>query len=305
MKNKNKVSKIPVLWLVLIVALFAFSTTACFGQSGGGRIVNNASALKEYLDSLPANSPDKPIKVTINANIPSFSDINRVIKSANKYVSLDLSGSPLTTIPYQAFAECTPLAGIIIPNNVTSIGELAFDECHSLSSINIPNSLTSIGAAAFRYCPITGSITIPNGVTRIEMSAFAGCEKLAGVTIGNRVTSIEAMAFSSCISLTSVIIGNSVTSIGASAFMDCTSLTSITIPNNVTNIGRWAFTQCDKLTSVTFNGTIIPDNFGDFNPGFFNVFDSPFDGDLRDKYLAGGRGTYTRSNEKSETWTKQ
>jgi len=34
-----------------------------------------------------------------------------------------------------------------------------------------------------------------------------------------------------------------------------------------------------------------------------NAFDSI--GDLRDKYLAGGIGTYTRSNGKSETWTKQ
>jgi len=57
-----------------------------------------------------------------------------------------------------------------------------------------------------------------------------------------------------------------------------------------------AFTYCEKLTSVTFQSTITADNFDD----------DAFDGDLRDKYLAGGIGTYTTENpEWNAVWTKQ
>jgi hypothetical protein len=64
-----------------------------------------------------------------------------------------------------------------------------------------------------------------------------------------------------------------------------------------------AFNNCD-LISVTFQGTIDSQMFGSDRNG---PFQSPFDGDLRDKYLAegGGPGTYTRPNADSNKWTKQ
>jgi hypothetical protein len=46
-----------------------------------------------------------------------------------------------------------------------------------------------------------------------------------------------------------------------------------------------AFYSCTSLTSITFQGTIASNKLG-------GMFD-PFDGDLREKYLAGGIGTYT------------
>jgi hypothetical protein len=70
---------------------------------------------------------------------------------------------------------------------------------------------------------------------------------------------------------------------------------SVTIGNSVTFIGYKAFAD-NQLTSVTFQGTIASDNF--------NTIDS-FSGDLRTKYLAEGRGRYTRPNASSNTWIKQ
>lgn len=51
-----------------------------------------------------------------------------------------------------AFASCTSLIGIAIPDSVTSIGEYAFGECDSLTSITIPDSVKSVGSSAFSGC---------------------------------------------------------------------------------------------------------------------------------------------------------
>jgi hypothetical protein len=149
MKKTNKVLGFAVITAITLVALFVLSTTACSGSGGGGKSLNSATELKEYLDKQPANSPDKPIKVAMKVNEMMIKDIAKVISEAGKYVSLDLSGSPLTEIPKEAFEGCKTLAGIIIPNSVTSIGSRAFWECPSLTSVTIPNNVTSIDSGAF------------------------------------------------------------------------------------------------------------------------------------------------------------
>ena len=70
----------------------------------------------------------------------------------------------------------------------------------------------------------------------------------------------------------------------------------------ITSIGREAFSDNASLTSVTFQGRIT--NFG-FN--YNGIWVSPFQGDLRDKYLAGGIGTYKTTAPVSEdsVWRKQ
>ena len=158
----------------------------------------------------------------------------------------------VTNIGDFSFECLTNLVSVNIPNSVTSIGEYSFGECSGLNSVIIPSSVTSLGVGAFCDCSGLTSIVIPNSVTSIE-NAFGGCTSLISVTIPNSVTSI-ADAFRGCTSLTSVTIPNSVTNMDY-AFYGCTSLTSIAIPNSVTSIDH-TFYGCTSLTSVTIPNSV-------------------------------------------------
>ena len=143
---------------------------------------------------------------------------------------------------------------------------------------------------------ITGitSVTMLNGMSIIGQSAFRGCTGLTSVTIPGSVTTINQDAFNGCTSLTTVTLLTGLTSIGGRAFAGCTRLTSITLPAGMTLISNNAFDGCTNLTSVTFQGA---------PPISRNLYANAFPGDLRDKYIAGGAGVYTRTAG-SNTWTR-
>lgn len=98
------------------------------------------------------------------------------------------------------------ITSIVIPSDVTTIGQYAFYNCDSLQSVTIPNSVTSIGINAFYQCINLTSIDIPDSVTSINASAFRFCRSLTSVTIGSGVRNINANAFLGCYKLTSIIV---------------------------------------------------------------------------------------------------
>lgn len=203
----------------------------------------------------------------------------------------------VTTIGRSAFAECTSLLNITIPNSTISIGDFAFKNCESLESFMLPNSITSIGWYTFSGCSSLNSIIIPKNVSAIGEGAFAECESIESIIveqsnlvydsrnncnavvetisntliigckntiISNTIETIGTAAFTGCISLENIIIPNSVTTIGMGAFAECSSLENIIISNNVTSIEGNAFYNCKSLTSITIpnNMTIIePETF--------------------------------------------
>ena len=63
---------------------------------------------------------------------------------------IDYTVKPGTTvIAPHAFARCTNLSSITLPEGLCSIGDMAFWDCRSLSEIHIPDSCTSISPKAF------------------------------------------------------------------------------------------------------------------------------------------------------------
>ena len=204
----------------------------------------------------------------------------------------EINGVAVKSIGDLAFALCSNLASITIPDSVTSIGDSAFGKCSSLASITIPDSVTSIGDGAFCDCSSLTAITIPDSVTDLGAYAFSDCNSLTAIALSSSITSIGNGTFKDCSSLTTITIPDSVTSIGEGAFSWCDSLTTITIPDSVTSIGEWAFQGCTSLTSITIpdSVTIIGDNaffncdgLANINVAANNSVYSSIDGVLFDK----------------------
>ena len=162
----------------------------------------------------------------------------------------------VTSIKGYAFAECSDLVSVDIPDGVVSIGDAAFAMCSSLTSVDIPNGVTSIEYRAFMGCGLT-SIDIPDGVVSIGESAFSDCFSLESVTLGSGLETIGDYAFMSCINLKSINIPDGVVSIGDYAFSSCGRLESVDIPDGITSIGDYAFSDCSSLASIDIPDGVV------------------------------------------------
>ena len=103
-----------------------------------------------------------------------------------------------TSIGDEAFAYCSAIKSITIPNSVTSIGNGALRVCTSLTSITIPNSVTRIGHWSFECCFSITSIIIPNSITIIGNSVFSYCNKLKNVIIGDKTYETQTVINGKC-----------------------------------------------------------------------------------------------------------
>ena len=244
-------------------------------------------------------NPLPETKVVAKFNVTSTSSPTNIAHSTTNFSSIEIDGkeqpsvvsaytfsttgehtvkyklNAQKTIDYYAFAGCSSLTSIAIPNSVTTIGNYAFFYCDGLTSIDIPDSVTSIGGNVFAGCSGLTSCTIGSGVTSISYDAFSSCSSLTRLNsdvdgvfnIPSGVTGIGDGAFSSCSSLTSIVIPDSVTSsIGKGTFSGCTSLTSCTIGSGVTSIGTQAFYNCYGLTSI-----VIPDSVTSIGNNAFSI----------------------------------
>ena len=75
-----------------------------------------------------------------------------------------------------------PGGDVVIPDEVTKIGNYAFSHCQNVTKITIPNSVTTIGQGAFYACKKLETIIIPNSVDKIEKKAFLFCKKIKKIS---------------------------------------------------------------------------------------------------------------------------
>jgi hypothetical protein len=295
--NKN----IYIIFLLLIL----FTLFSCSSD----QTISSIKSLEKYLaNSVEETTVLSPIALKVKIDLGDMTlmesgwyNLLYTLDQAGKYVALDLSLCKMSTPVFDPNKSVklgkSYIVALTLPDMATGIVErrendysgATFEHFRNLRSFDWKNG-TSISDYAFDFCTQLERVTIPTGVTFIGKSAFDNCSALNNITMPEGVTSIGDYAFRDWSALTEITIPESVTSIGYLAFYKCQALESVTIGKAVNKIGANAFTDCDNLTRVTFNGTIPLENMPAEN------WNNPFPGDLREKYIANGTGTYTRES---------
>ena len=112
--------------------------------------------------------------------------------------------NPLS-IAHHLYVNGEEITALVIPNDVTTIGDYLFYSFTGMTSLTMGNNVKQIGNSAFAQCKGLTRLTIGEGVTAIGEKAFSTCSNLQSVTIGSNVQTIEDKAFIACVSLTDVI----------------------------------------------------------------------------------------------------
>ena len=107
--------------------------------------------------------------------------ISLVVKKGNKrYDSRYNCNAIIDSKTNTLIAGCS---ATYIHDDVEIIGDYAFAECSTLENITLPNSIKRIGEYAFHACSNLYNMEIPSSVMSIGTSAFSGCTSLSSVEL--------------------------------------------------------------------------------------------------------------------------
>lgn len=180
--------------------------------------------------------------------LPAHASVGEIRCSGSNW-SINVSGPELTLNGSQ---QC--IGSLVVPDNITALGDFAFDSQVGLTSIYLPDSITSIGDYAFLGCTGLKSVRLPAGLQTLPISAFDGASALTSISLPKTLTTIGSGAFYHATALRSIVIPEGVTQLSDDLFNGATALNSVTLPKTLRVIGDRVFHGASSLTSIT-----IPD----------------------------------------------
>lgn len=238
----------------------------------GGDIVAGPSVGLFGQSSSSLDYKFKEVRFSYNANIS-----NCVLSYCKNLESIVFPiDSSITKPPMYFCMSCFSLRAVILPENITEIGNQSFKECSGLSYLIIPKTLTYIENYAFQSSYLTGTIDL-SSVTRVGSYSFMKNFSLNCVIFGENLSQIEPQAFNSCYSLQTVYFPDVSIKLGTSCFAECYSLNKVKLPLSTTgspqakafqkcygmeldeigiDIGTYYFSHCYNLKNITLKNTI-------------------------------------------------
>ena len=169
----------------------------------------------------------------------------------------------VASVGEKAFYGCRSLASVDL-GSVSEVGLKAFANCSGLETLIVPNTVKVIGGYAFYGCGIT-SLDIPGDDVVLERSAFSECRSMEEITFSGHGAVIGQNAFYKNSGVRSVDL-STVASVGTKAFPYCYGLETLVIPGSLPYVGAYAFYKCASLkTLVVEDGVrkILPSAFSE------------------------------------------
>ena len=128
----------------------------------------------------------------------------------------------------------TTIKKIVIPENVTKIGDFAFSGLNALTSINIPSHLSHVGMY---------SLLMANNIKRIDISDLSAYCKINFDTPFSN--SKDCMLYLNGEPIKNIVIPEDITTVKKYTFSYLSGLEEITIPDHVISLQDGAFFICD------------------------------------------------------------
>lgn len=248
----------------------------CLGISGSLKISSGVISLDSHAFAGCSNISSVTFENTYNAfsSIGSFafawcnnlssinfinSDIHNISDSAFAYNSslttVDLSQSNIWSIESDAFGSCNSLTEIILPSQLTTIGDYIIQDS-KVQSIIIPSTVSSIAAHAFAYAPITKCevdenseyyqmTKVSNGYILVSLQ-----DNISGKWNGEQP--VGCLAYGQ-FNLTNYDLTNMYTLVGESKegpFYGCAGVSSVYLSNQLPDDFIQAFAGCQSLKEV-------------------------------------------------------
>lgn len=243
------------------VLCFSIALTSLFGTS--------------FISSERNSSPDNYVYAEKNQeNIFSYEVsadkkycvINGLVKDADPKLYSEMvipstvEGIPVKEISGSAFRNNGAIKKVVIPDGVTDIGYAAFAFCSSLSEVSVPDTVKKVSAESFHGTPWLASVQkendfvvvgdgilisytgeeekpeLPEDIKAIGREAFSGLKKIRSAVIPAGVRYIHEYAFTDCPELTEITMGPAVEELGDFAVWNC-GLKKITLPKSIARIG--------------------------------------------------------------------
>jgi hypothetical protein len=156
------------------------------------------------------------------------------IKLTGELSKTGIGGSWGTFINNKKITKCD-LSGVTDWGTTPTLPDVAFANCTALQEVTLPDDMKVIGGSAFSGCAALTTVNLSQ-VTRINLSAFWGCTSLETLALDN-VTAIGQEAFYECTGLETLKIPKC-TEFGNYIVTGCRSLTRIeaTVAGNFVDI---------------------------------------------------------------------
>ena len=156
------------------------------------------------------------------------------LKLTGELSKIGMGGSWGTFINNKKITKCD-LSGVTDWGRTPTLPDVAFANCTALQEVTLPDDMKVIGTGAFSGCAALTTVNLSQ-VTRINLSAFWGCTSLETLALDN-VTAIGQEAFYECTGLETLKIPKC-TEFGNYIVTGCRSLTRIeaTVAGNFVDI---------------------------------------------------------------------
>lgn len=237
---------------------------------------------------------DRLAAITLPASVESVGDY--AFAACPALASADMEASAVSVLMPDTFLNDTALAEVKLPTGLGRIEADAFAGCTALKGITLPQTLTAIGDNAFAMTALT-AIDLPESVASVGDFAFQRCQSLTAGNVGGEGVSLGEGVFFHDTSLGSfsakgvtglpdfAFTGNSslpfagtaafsdVTRVGDYALMDNTAVTVITAGPSLQWLGDGAM---EGMTSLTkFDATALADRVPGLGADVFAGIDKP------------------------------